>query len=83
MNLHYFFGVAIAGRVQHRMRMGVPRQESLQPYQACAAGYADDHRATGAGFEQRHAPQDEGAHDALAELGLRHHHRAQRGRIDQ
>ena len=45
-------------------------------------GAADDYRAAGAGLEQANPAQDQGAHDALAELGLFDHQIAQPPRRD-
>ena len=44
---------------------------------------ADQGGATGAGFDQDHAAQDQRAHDAVAEFGLRDHDAAQMVRRDE
>src|SRR5471032_1263234 len=46
--------------------------------QAAVAGRPDQHRPAGIDVDQRHAAQDQRAHDALAQLGLGHQQRAQR-----
>src|SRR5258706_3157769 len=52
--------------------MAIACQESLQPKDIAIVGTADDNRAANARFKQTDAAQDEGAHDALAQLGLFH-----------
>src|SRR5205814_5274368 len=46
------------------------------------AGAADDYRAAGASIEESNPAQDQGAHDALAELGLFDHQIPQPPRRD-
>ena len=50
--------------------MAVARQESFQPEDVGVAVPADDDRAAGAGLDQADPPQDQRAHDPLAELRL-------------
>ena len=57
--------------------MAVAAQENREPQDIAVAGRADDDRAAGAGFEQSDPAQDQGAHDALAELGFADQQRAQ------
>ena len=66
----------VGGGVEHRVRIGVARQKTLQPHQVGRAGPADQQRADAAILDQRDAAQDEGAHDDLAELGRTDHQRA-------
>ena len=66
----------VGGRVEHRVRIGVARQKTLQPHQIGRAGAADQQRADAALLDQRDAAQDEGAHDDLAEFGRADHQRA-------
>ena len=49
-------------------------EESGKPQHVGVSGPPDDHRSADAALEQADAPQDERAHDALPELGLRHQH---------
>ncbi len=58
--------------------MGVPvaPEEALEAENLAIVGAADDHR-TYPDLEEGDTPQDEGAHGALAEVGLLHHEIAQ------
>ena len=64
------------------MRMAVAAQKAREPQHVAVLGAADDHRPAGAGLEQPDAAQDQRAHDALAELGLRDQQRPQPVRRD-
>ena len=59
-------------RIEPLMRMAVAAQKPLQPQHVAVLGAADDHRPAGPGLEQADPAQDQGAHDPLAELRLRH-----------
>jgi hypothetical protein len=74
------FGIGFG--IEQLMRMTVAAQKTLQPQHVAILGPADDDRSAGAGFEQAHAAQDQCAHDALAEIGLRDKQRAQPVRLD-
>src|SRR4029077_20770219 len=63
-------GIAVAG------------QERLQAEKLGGAGAAEQDR-TDAALQQADAPQDEGAHDQLAELRGSHAERAQPGRVER
>ena len=52
------------------MRMTVATEEVLEPEHVAVAGAPDDHGTAAAGLDQPDATQDQGAHDALAEVGL-------------
>ncbi len=69
--------------VDDRMRMPVARQESLQRHEACVMPLADENRSASAFFDQRHASQNQRAHDALAQFGFGHDQRAQTVGVDQ
>ncbi len=70
--------------IERLVRMAVAGQETLQPQHVAVLGAADDHRPAGPGLDQADAAQDQGAHDALAELGLGDEQRPQPlGRDDQ
>ena len=56
--------------IEALMRMPVAGQEAFETKNIAVIGAADDDRAAGAGLEQADPAQDQGAHDALAELGL-------------
>ena len=62
--------LGVGRRVEEVMGMAVPVEEILEPGDGGRCRRADEHRAAGAGADQRDAAQDERAHDALAELGL-------------
>ena len=65
------FAPGVGLGVEPLMRMAVARQEAFEPQHVAVVGAADDHRPARAGLEQADAAQDQRAHDALAELGLR------------
>jgi len=65
------------------MRLAVAPQEVLQRQQRGRLRLADEDRTAGAGFDQGHAPQDQRAHDALAQVGLGDDQRAQLLRWNQ
>ena len=52
------------------MRMTVATQEVLEPQRVAVAGATHDHGTAAAGLDQPHPTQDQGAHDALAEVSL-------------
>ncbi len=56
--------------VEPLMRMSVACQEPFEAQYIGVLGAADDDRAAGAGIEQADPAQDQGPHDALAQLGL-------------
>lgn len=58
--------------------MAVGRQEALEVADARMAVRGDDHRPARVLLHQGHAAQDQGAHDALAQFGLRDQEHAQR-----
>ena len=68
--------------VEALMRMAVAGQKAFETQNIAIIGAADDDRAAGAGLEQANPAQDQGAHDALAELGLFDHQIAQPARRD-
>jgi len=70
-------GVPVLGDVQHMVGKGVAVQEALQPQHAGRARVADQHQAGGSALHQGHAAQDQGAHQALAQVGLGDDQRAQ------
>ena len=53
------------------MRIAVAGEKSLQANDAARVGGPDQHRAADAALDQVHPPQDQRAHDALAEIGFR------------
>ena len=57
--------------------MPVAGEEPFEAQNITIIGAADDDRAAGAERQQADAAQDQGAHDALAELRLFHHQIAQ------
>ena len=57
--------------------MAVAAEKIDQPQHVAVLVMADDHRTTGARLDQPDTPQDQGAHDPLAELGLGDQQRAQ------
>src|SRR5262245_44331929 len=66
------------------MRVAIAAEETLEPQHITVLRAANDHWSPGSGLEQPDAAQDERAHDALAELGLRNQQCAQTlGRDDQ
>jgi hypothetical protein len=69
--------------VDDRVRMAVARQEALQHHEPGVTAVADQNRAARALFDQRHAPQNQRAHDALAQFGLGDDQRAQLVRRNQ
>jgi hypothetical protein len=68
-------GVGIG--VEQLVRMSVAPEEVLESENVALMGVADDHRATGALFDQADAPENQGAHDPLTELGLGDQQRSQ------
>jgi hypothetical protein len=64
------------------IRVAVAGQEARQADDHGVGGAADDHRASGARFQQPDAAQDQGAHDPLAQLGLGDQHGAQAVGLD-
>ena len=59
------------------MRLPVAVQKTLQPHHPGGLRLADQHRAAGAGFNQRHAAQNQRAHQPLAQIGFGNDQRAQ------
>ena len=74
------FGVDVG--IEQLLRMAVAAQKDLQPQHVAIVGATDDDRAAGAGLQQPDAAEDQGAHDALAELGLGNQQGAQPVRRD-
>jgi len=66
----------LARRVQQMMRIAVAAEKALQPDHIRRSRGPDQHRAARAGLDQADATQDEGAHDALAQLGFGDQQRA-------
>jgi hypothetical protein len=66
----------VGDRVEHGEGITVAREKTFQPQQVGRAGTADQQRADAAVLDQRDAPQDESAHDDLADLGRADHQRA-------
>ena len=64
-------------RVEQLKRMAVAAQKALQAQHIVILGAAEDDRPSNAGPQHRDPAQDQRAHDALAELGLRDQQRAQ------
>ena len=64
-------GFRVGLGVERLMRMAVAAEKALQAKHVAVVGAADDDRPAGAGLEQSDAPQDQSAHDPLAELRLR------------
>ena len=73
---------ALTRAVENQMGIAVAGQEHLQAEKLGGAGAAEQDR-TDATLQQADAPQDEGAHDQLAELRGTHDERAQAGRIER
>ena len=65
------------------MRIAVAGEKSLQANHAARIRGSDQHRAAGAAPDQADPAKDQGAHDALAEIGFRHQQRAQPLRRNQ
>ncbi len=81
---HQLGGLLVQLGIEHAVRMAVGGQEALQRVDAAVAARADDDRAAGILFDQADAAQDQRAHDALAQVGVRDEQRAQRvGRYHQ
>ena len=59
------------------MRLSVAGEKTLQPQQARLTCPPDKDRAASPAFQQAHAAQNQGAHNAFPEPGLLHHHVAQ------
>ena len=77
-------GLFVRLGVEALMRMAVAAQEVSKPQHVAVAGAADDHRAAAAGLDQPDASQNQGPHDALAEVGFRDQQRPQPvGRDDE
>ena len=68
--------------VEPLVRMPVAREKAFEAQNIAVVGAADDHRSAGTGVEKINTAQDQGAHDALAQLGLFHHQVAQPARRD-
>ncbi len=65
------------------MGNAIAGEKALQPNDAAAIRRPDQHRAADAALDQADPAQDQSAHDALAEIGLRHQERAQPIRRNQ
>ena len=59
------------------MRNAVAAEEVAQAHDVGRRRRTDQHRAAGAGLDQPHAPQDQRAHDPLAEIGFGNQQRTQ------
>ena len=68
----------VRGGVEHRVRVAVARQEPHEPHRVGPRGVAHEHRAPGVGLDQLHPPQDQRAHDQLAQLCIGDQEPAQR-----
>ena len=66
--LRFRIGVGI----ERLVRVAIAGQEALQPQYIAALGVADDDGPARSRLDQAHTTQDQGAHDPLAELRLRH-----------
>src|SRR5256885_4181300 len=73
----------VVGWIEQEMRNAVAAQEIAQPCDIAQGRCADQHRAAGAGLDQGYAPQDQRAHDLLAERGLRDQQGVQLLRADE
>src|SRR5690242_18447822 len=62
--------------------MTVATEKAFQSQHVAILGPAENDRPAYSGFQDSHATQDQGAHDALAKLGFRNHQRAQPHRRD-
>jgi hypothetical protein len=63
-------GVGVFDGIDHVVGIAVAAQEVLEPRHVGRLRLADQHRPARAGFDQRHAPQDQRAGDALAQVGF-------------
>ena len=63
--------------IEPLVRMPVAGEEPFEAKNIAVIGAADDHRPAGTPLEQADTAQDQGAHDALAQLGLFDHQIAQ------
>jgi hypothetical protein len=69
--------------IQSLMRMPVAGEETFEPQNIGMIGTADDYGTTGSEPEKGDAAEDQGAHDAFAELGLFHQQIAQPARRNE
>ena len=76
-------GVLVGGGIEQMVRLAVARQEILQPRHVAERRRADQHHTAGPALDQIDPAQDQRAHDALAEFGLRDQQRAQLIRRNQ
>ena len=75
-------GVVVLVGLELLVRIAVAAQEAAQPHHRRGLGPPDQRRAAGAGLDQADAAQDEGAGEALAQVGLGDQQRAQLRRAD-
>ena len=76
------FGFRISVRIEPLTRMAVAAEKALEPKHVTVAGAPHDHRSARSSLDQAHATQNQGAHDALAELSFRDQQRPQSLRRD-
>jgi hypothetical protein len=72
-------GATVIAGIQRLVRMAIAPQKILQPQHVQRTGRSDQDGTALSLFEQAHAPEDQGAHDALAQRGFLHQHIAQPG----
>jgi hypothetical protein len=62
------FGTCIVLGIEQLMRMTVAAQKALKPQDVAIFRAAHDYGPTGACFQQSNTPENQGTHDALAQL---------------
>jgi hypothetical protein len=75
--------IAILGRIEHLVRVGVAGKKVLQPDHVGMVRRADQARTAGPGFDQEYATQDQRTHDPLAKMDFGDQQGAQPGRRDE
>ena len=75
-------GLGIRLGVEPLAGMAVAGEKAFEPKHVAVAGVADNHRSARSGLQQADPPQDQGAHNALANLGLGDEHRPHAFRWD-
>ena len=83
MPAKHLLDAAILVDVKAHIRMVVAREELAQAQRVRRVARADQRHLALCGVDQPHAPQDEGAHDDLGQLGIGLHQRAQLGLADR
>jgi hypothetical protein len=61
-------GLWIGLRIEPLTRMSVAPEKALEPEHIAILSAADDYGPTGASLQQPNTPENQGTHDALAEL---------------